>query len=63
MDELLKCPCGGNPVRMFTVIAPEMFIECDKCHAQVFAENDLAVVENWNRRADSANDNGNGSKS
>lgn len=34
----------------YTIIAPELYIECDTCHVKVFAENDLAVVEKWNSR-------------
>jgi hypothetical protein len=49
--EMLPCRCGGMPVRKQTVIAPEIFIECSRCHAQVFADNDLAVFEKWNERA------------
>lgn len=55
MDDLLACPCGGSPIRHETVIAPELYIECDLCHVRVFGENDLVVVEKWNKRsADSA---------
>lgn len=49
MDETLKpCLCGGRPIKVRTVISPELFIECDNCHARGFADNDLAVIEKWN---------------